>query len=176
MIGVVLANRMCVVKNICRNNVRKLDIKGDGIMVQQAAMFTIGVEEEYQVIDPQTRELSADVKRIFPRAQELVGTAVQYELMQSQIEIATPICHTLADVQRELVRLRNGIILAAEHTGARIAASGTHPFSRWQDQVIIPKEHYQLLVDTHRQMILEQVIFGYHVHVGVPDREAVCIS
>jgi carboxylate-amine ligase len=92
--------------------------------------------------------------------------------MQSQIEIATPVCHTLADVHRELVRLRNGIILAAEHTGSQIAASGTHPFSRWQDQPIVPKEHYQLLVDTHRQLILEQVIFGYHIHVGVPDREA----
>jgi glutamate---cysteine ligase / carboxylate-amine ligase len=147
-------------------------IKGDDTMVQQAALFTIGVEEEHQVIDPQTRELSADVKRILPRAQQLVGDAVKCELMQSQIEIATPICHTLADLHRELVRLRSGIILAAEHTGSRIAACGTHPFSRWRDQIIFPKEHYQLLVDIHRQLILEQVIFGYHIHVGVADREA----
>ena len=141
-------------------------------MAQQATMFTIGVEEEFQVIDPQTRELSADVNRIFPRAQKLIGDAVQYELILSQIEIATPICHTLADVHRELVRLRNGIILAAEHTVSQIAASGTHPFSHWQNQLITPKEHYRSLVDAYGQLIREQVIFGYHVHVGLPDREA----
>jgi carboxylate-amine ligase len=146
--------------------------KRDELMAQQATMFTIGVEEEFQVVDPHTRELSADVKRIFPRAQKLIGDAVQYELILSQIEIATPICHTLADVHRELVRLRNGLILAAEHTGSQIAASGTHPFSRWQDQLITPKERYWLLLDSYRQLIHEQVIFGYHVHVGIPDREA----
>jgi carboxylate-amine ligase len=135
-------------------------------------MFTIGIEEEFQVIDPQTRELSADVERIFPRAQKLIGEAVQYELMQSQIETATPICHTLADVHRELVRMRNGIILAAEHTGSRIAASGTHPFSPWQDQLITPKERYRLLLESYGQLIREQVIFGYHVHIGIPDRES----
>jgi len=141
-------------------------------MIQRATMFTIGVEEEYQVVDPQTRELSAGVERIFPGARELVGDAVQYEIILSQIEIATPICHTLADVQRELVRLRNGIILAAERAGLQIAASGTHPFSRWQEQIVTPKERYQLLVDAYGQLIREQVIFGCHVHVGIPDREA----
>jgi carboxylate-amine ligase len=141
-------------------------------MARQATMFTIGIEEEFQVVDPQTRELSADVERIFPRAQKLIGEAVQYEIILSQIEIATPICYTLADVHRELVRLRKGLILAAEHTGSQIAASGTHPFSRWQDQLITPKERYWLLLDSYRQLIREQVIFGYHVHVGVPDPEA----
>jgi carboxylate-amine ligase len=67
--------------------------------------------------------------------------------------------------------LRNGVILAAEDTGSQIAASGTHPFSRWQDQLIIPKEHYRVLVEAYRQLIREQVIFGYHIHVGIPDRE-----
>jgi carboxylate-amine ligase len=141
-------------------------------MAQQTAVFTIGVEEEYQIIDPQTRALSANVNRILPRAQELLGDAVHSELILSQVEIATPICHTLADVRKELVRLRNGVILAAEYAGSYIAAGGTHPFSRWQDQPITPKERYRLLVDTYRQLIREQIIFGCHVHVGVPDREA----
>lgn len=141
-------------------------------MSQQATMFTIGVEEEFQVINPQTRELSADVERIFPRAQQLIGSAVQHEIVLSQIEIATPICHTLTDVHRELVRLRNGLVLAAEDAGSQIAASGTHPFSPWQDQLITPKKRYQSLVDAYRQLIREQVIFGYHVHIGMPDREA----
>jgi glutamate---cysteine ligase / carboxylate-amine ligase len=141
-------------------------------MAQQAPIFTIGVEEEYQVIDPKTRELSAGVNRILPKAQELLGDAVQYELALSQIEIATRICHTLADVHRELVRLRNGVILTAEHIGLQIAAAGTHPFSLWQDQPITSKERYQSLVDTYKQLIREQIIFGCHIHIGVPDREA----
>ena len=95
-------------------------------MTQQAPMFTIGVEEEFQVINPKTRELSADVTRILPRAQELVGDAVKYEIILSQIEIATPICYTLADVQRELVRLRSSLVLAAEDAGSQIARDLCH--------------------------------------------------
>ena len=139
-------------------------------MTQEAARFTIGVEEEYQVIDPQTRELCAEVPRVLSLAQPLLGNTVQYELILSQIEIATPICQTLSDVQGELVRLRGGIIHAAEQVGVQIAAAGTHPFSRWQNQPVTPKERYQSLVDTYRQLIREQVIFGCHVHVGLPDR------
>jgi carboxylate-amine ligase len=141
-------------------------------MAHQAAMFTVGVEEEYQIIDTQTRELTANVNHILPRAQKLVGDAVQHELVLSQIEIATPICYTLADVRRELVRLRNAVILTAERVGSHIAAAGTHPFSHWQNQLVTPREHYQLLVDTFKQLIREQVIFGCHIHVGISDREA----
>lgn len=141
-------------------------------MAQQTTRFTIGVEEEYQVINPQTGELSADVNRILPGAQELLGDAVQYELILSQIEGVTPICQTLADVKRELIRMRNGITFAAEQAGTQIAAAGLHPFSLWQDQRITPKQRYQALVDTYKQLIREQTIFGCHVHIAVPDRES----
>jgi carboxylate-amine ligase len=141
-------------------------------MVRQTSIFTIGVEEEYQVINPQTGELSADASRILPKAQELLGNAAQYEMILSQIEGITPICQTLADVKRELIRVRNGMILAAEQAGTQIAAAGLHPFSLWQDQRVTPKQRYQALVDTYKQLILEQIIFGCHVHITVPDRES----
>jgi carboxylate-amine ligase len=132
----------------------------------------MGIEEEYQIIDPQTRELSSTADQMLPIAQATLGNAVQYEMILSLIEIATPICHTLADVQTELVRLRGGIIAAADQTKKLIAAAGTHPFSHWKEQTITPKEHYKELIATYQQLIRERLaIFGCHVHIGVPDRE-----
>jgi carboxylate-amine ligase len=139
--------------------------------LQKTNAFTMGVEEEYQIIDPQTRELSPTADRVLPIAQATLGDAVQYEMILSQIEIATPICHTLADVQAELVRMRGGIIAAAGQTRKLIAAAGTHPFSHWKEQIVTPKERYKELIATYKQLIREQIIFGCHVHIGVPDRE-----
>ena len=141
-------------------------------MSREATVFTIGVEEEFQIINPQTYALSADVDSILPRAREALGEAVQYELILSQIEAATPICRTLTDVQAALTHLRRALIEAAEQTGRKIAAAGTHPFSSWHEQVITPKERYQALAEDFRRLIKEQVIFGCHVHVGLNDREA----
>lgn len=140
-------------------------------MSLQAETFTIGVEEEYQVIDPHTHELSQTTHLILPRAHDILGDAVQHEMILSQIEIATPICHSLAEVQRELVRLRGGVITAAEQLDQQIGAAGTHPFSHWNAQKVTPKERYTSLIQTYQQMIREQVIFGCHVHIGIPDPE-----
>lgn len=140
-------------------------------MSLQSNGFSIGVEEEYQIIDPHTRELSQAAELIMPAAQELLGDAVQYEMILSQIEIATPICQTLDDVQRELTRLRRGIITAADQRGLKIAAAGTHPFSPWNEQEVTPRERYVALITTYQQLIREQVIFGCHVHIGIPDPE-----
>lgn len=141
-------------------------------MPQQEETFTIGVEEEYQIVDPHTRELSPDAEQILPLAQEMLGDVVQYELMLSQIEIATPICRTLEDVHSELGRLRQGTIAAAEQFGKRIAAAGTHPISSWQEQQVTPRPRYQQLVRDYQQLVQQQVIFGCHVHIGINDREA----
>ena len=140
-------------------------------MSLQAHSFTIGVEEEYQVIDPETRELSQSTQLILPEAQKTLGENVQHEMILSQIEIATPVCHSLAEVQEELIRLRGGVITAADHVDKKIAAAGTHAFSQWSEQTVTPKERYISLIETYQQMIREQVIFGCHVHIGVPDPE-----
>jgi glutamate---cysteine ligase / carboxylate-amine ligase len=134
--------------------------------------FTIGVEEEYQIVDPATRELRQRAAVILPEAKEAVGKEVTNELYLSQIEIGTPICRTLADVRAELVRLRREMIAAAEQHGSRIAAAGTHPFSHWEDQSLTPKERYYGIAKAAQQTGREQVIFGCHVHVGLRDREA----
>lgn len=140
-------------------------------MSRNADMFTIGVEEEFQIINPQTYALDAGVEHILPRAREMLGDAVQYELILSQIEIATPICHTLAEVQTSLVHHRQALIGAAEGVGKKIGAAGTHPFSPWYEQPITPKERYQYLVQDFQRLIKEQVIFGCHVHIGLSDGE-----
>lgn len=140
-------------------------------MSQEANVFTIGVEEEFQIIDPLTYALSANIERILPPAREILGEAVQYELILSQVEAVTPICHTLSDLRATLSHLRHVIIETAEQVGSGIAAAGTHPFSPWHEQQITPKERYQLLVDDFHRLIREQVIFGCHVHIGLNDRE-----
>jgi carboxylate-amine ligase len=133
--------------------------------------FTIGVEEEYQIVDPATRELRQRAGRILPKAEEKVGDEVTTELFLSQIEIGTPVCRDLADVRAHLVRLRRAVVEAAVKQRCRIVAAGTHPFSRWQDQKITPKDRYGAILEEQQQVAREQVIFGCHVHVGISDRE-----
>jgi carboxylate-amine ligase len=135
--------------------------------------FTIGVEEEYQILHPETRELRQRAGRILPEAQRRVGDEVTNELYLSQIEVGTPVCRTLADVRAELVRLRRAVVAAAGRDGSRIAAAGTHPFSHWGDQALTPKPRYFGIADDFQQLAREQIIFGCHVHVGIADREAV---
>ena len=134
--------------------------------------FSIGVEEEYQIVDPVTRELRPRAGRLLPRARHAVGDEVTNELYLSQIEIGTPVCQTLADVRAELIRLRRAVIAAARENGSRIAAAGTHPFSHWGDQTLTPKPRYRELAADFQQLIREQIICGCHVHVGIEDREA----
>ncbi|MDZ7961851.1 MAG: glutamate-cysteine ligase family protein [Aulosira sp. DedQUE10] len=122
-------------------------------MSSETEEFTIGVEEEYQIINPVTRELSSRVERILPQAQKVLGEEVQPEAQRSQIEIGTPICHTLADVRSELVRLRREVIAAAAKDGKQIAAAGTHPFSDWEEQKLTPKERYQGLMRNYMRLL-----------------------
>ena len=133
--------------------------------------FTIGVEEEYQIVDPGTRALRSRAGRILPGAKDAIGDTVTNELYLSQIEIGTPVCRTLGDVRAQLVRLRRAVIAAAEAQGCRIVAAGTHPFSRWQDQRLTPKDRYDKILEENQQLAREQIIFGCHVHVGMADRE-----
>jgi carboxylate-amine ligase len=140
-------------------------------MSQEAEIFTIGVEEEFQIIDPQTYALSQDAERILPHAAELLGNAAQYELILSQVEIATPVCQNLEEVSANLSHMRQVLGNAARQEGKRIGAAGTHPFSLWQDQTITPKERYRELTDQYQRLIKEQIIFGCHIHIGIADSE-----
>jgi glutamate---cysteine ligase / carboxylate-amine ligase len=140
-------------------------------MPPEPESFTLGVEEEYQIIDATTRELCAKSQSILPLAQQILGDAVQPELKRSQIEIATPVCETLTDVRTELQRSRGAVIAAAAESGNQIAAAGTHPFSHWQAQPLMPKARYEALLRDYQYLARQMVIFGCHVHVGIRDRE-----
>ncbi|HZU67847.1 MAG TPA: carboxylate-amine ligase [Ktedonobacteraceae bacterium] len=140
-------------------------------MSLQDETFTLGVEEEFQIVNPDTYELSPDADQLVPEAQKLLGEGVQNEMMLSQVEVATPVCRTLDEVRAELTRMRSGLIDIAGRMGRQIAAAGTHPFSPWQEQLITPRERYQQLVRQQQRMVRQQVIFGCHVHVGLKDRE-----
>ena len=140
-------------------------------MAPETEDFTIGVEEEYQIIDPATRELNSRAKQILPIARKALGEEVQPEAQLSQIEIGTPICRTIADVRRELIHRRREVIAAAAKDGNRIAAAGTHPFSHWEDQQITPKDRYKSLERDYQQLTRELIICGCHVHIGISDRD-----
>lgn len=140
-------------------------------MSVQREAFTVGVEEEYQIIHSETCELRSRAQRILPKAQVVVGDRVTPELYLSQIEIGTPVCRTLVEVRNELQHLRSEVIAAAQKEGSCIAAAGTHPFSHWRDQKLTPKERYMGIATDYKQLAWEQLIFGCHVHIGIRNRE-----
>ena len=142
-------------------------------MPEPAEEFSIGIEEEYQIVNPRTRELRPRAQRILRRAEGALeeGEEVMNELYLSQIETATPICRTLGEARAELVRLRRELNTAAREDGSRIAAAGTHPFSHWREQQVTPKARYRSIADDYQQIARDLVIFGCHVHVGMEDRE-----
>ena len=131
---------------------------------------SIGVEEEFQIIDPATRELHSGAPVILPGGEWAAGE-VTAELYQSMIETVTPVCHSLADVRRELGRLRRVVIEAAAREGHLIAAAGTHPFSHWEDQDLTEADRYRRTAVDYQQLGRELLIHGCHVHVGLPDPE-----
>ncbi|MGB7085095.1 MAG: carboxylate-amine ligase [Phormidesmis sp.] len=142
--------------------------------MSQAEASTLGVEEEYQVIDPATRELSSQASQII-QAKATPGdeeNPIQPEMHRCQVEIATDVCQTLADVRAALTQARRNVIEAAKENNSVIIAAGTHPFSSWRDQQVTDKARYYELADTLKQLIRELIIYGCHVHVGLADREA----
>jgi glutamate---cysteine ligase / carboxylate-amine ligase len=139
-------------------------------MSSHTEIFTMGVEEEYQIVDPVTRELSSTADALLQQAKPTLGDSIQPELNLSQVESVSPICYSLSEVRQVLIRMRREINQFAQQTGTRIAAAGTHPFSHWKNQQITPKERYQSIATEYQQLALEPY-FGYHVHVGLEDQE-----
>jgi carboxylate-amine ligase len=135
--------------------------------------FTIGIEEEYQTVDPETRDLRSHI------ATELLGKSklrleerVKAEMHQSVIEVGTNICKTVKDARLELFELRREMIRLAGESGLLLVAGATHPFADWRAQEIYPDERYRRVVEDLQQVARANLIFGMHVHVGIEDREA----
>ena len=138
--------------------------------------LTLGVEEEYAILHPETRELKSHINTMMRmnRWQRVIGENIVWmpELHQSVVEVATPVCRSVADARRDIVDLRRRVIRKAEKTGARIAAVSTHPFSDWKDQKVTNRKRYLRIVADMGDMARANLIFGLHVHVGVPGDEA----
>ncbi len=132
------------------------------------AACTLGVEEEFLVVDAATGALRPDGPAALPAARDRLGEDVHPELHPSQLEITTPVAETLGQIRAELVRMRAELAATLAERGDRLAATGTHPFSPWTaDPAINPQ--YEVLEDQYQQIAREQVICGTHVHVGIDD-------
>jgi len=133
--------------------------------------FTLGIEEEFQIVDPLTRELRSHVAEILDEGRMLLGEQIKPEMIQSQIEVGTGVCKNIQEARADISRLRGIIAGLAEKNGLRIAAASTHPISRWQDQKIFDDVRYELLIQELQTIARSLLIFGLHVHVGIADRE-----
>ena len=133
--------------------------------------FTIGIEEEYQVVDPETRELRSYITQILEEGQQILREQIKPEMHQSIIEVGTRPCRTIAEARVEVVRLRGSIAALAARNNLKIIAAGTHPISSWVDQEITPFDRYKGVVAEMQQLALQLLIFGMHVHIGMPNND-----
>src|SRR5947207_1700259 len=134
-------------------------------------VFTLGIEEEFQIIDPETRELRSHIQQILADGKMVLQERVRPELHQSIDELGTEICTDARDARQQVVNLRTELAKLATQHGLTIASAGTHPFSHWMDQLITVHERYATIVKDMQQIARSCLIFGLHVHVGIPDRE-----
>jgi carboxylate-amine ligase len=134
-------------------------------------LFTLGIEEEFQIIDPATRELRSHIEEILEDGKMVLKERVKPEMHQSVVEVGTDICADVASARIAVTDLRSKLWGLARNRGLTIAAAGTHPFSHWRDQKITAGDRYKGIVDDMQEIARANLIFGLHVHVGIPDRE-----
>ena len=132
--------------------------------------YTLGVEEEYMLLDPESFDLVQHIEMVLDAIQgDELASSVNAELMQSVLEIATPVCRTAGDVMRELTTLRGYVSDVARGQGLRVGSAGTHPFSLFERQRITAKDRYHALIDQLQYVARRELIFGMHIHVAVDD-------
>lgn len=135
-------------------------------------VYTLGVEEEYMLLDGESFDLVQHIDTVLEAvAGHELGTRINAELMQSVLEIATPVCHTAGDVAAQLRTLRGYVGEVARERSMRVGSAGTHPFSLFERQRITAKDRYRALVDQLQYIARRELIFGMHVHVAVDDPE-----
>ncbi|MFL5913270.1 MAG: carboxylate-amine ligase [Gaiellaceae bacterium] len=138
----------------------------------QSDAYTLGVEEEYMLLDGESFDLVQHIDTVLAAvAGHELETRINAELMQSVLEIATPVCHTAGDVAQQLRRLRGYVGEIARERSMRVGSAGTHPFSLFERQRITAKDRYRALVDQLQYIARRELIFGMHVHVAVDDPE-----
>ncbi len=131
--------------------------------------FTLGIEEEFQIVDPVTRELKSHVSEILDEGKLLLGEKIKPEMIQSMIEVGTGVCANIQEAREDISKLRCIISSLARRKKLEIVAASTHPFSKWSEQEIFEADRYKLLVDELQMVARSLLIFGVHVHVGIRD-------
>lgn len=133
--------------------------------------FTLGVEEEFQIVDGQTHELRSYISKMMDDGKTVLRERVRAEMHQSVVEVGTGICKSINEVRSELTEMRLELDRLARKGGMNIVAAGTHPFSDWKNQEITPNPRYHVIVEDLQDIARGNLIFGLHVHVGIKDRE-----
>ncbi len=133
--------------------------------------FTIGIEEEYQIINAETRDLVSHVSKIIEGGKAVLSENLKHEMHESVIEMETGICQNIQEARNELTELRTHLIRIAHEQNLRVSGGGTHPFSRWEDNTITKADRYDKIVNDLGDVARGNLIFGLHVHIGIPSRE-----
>src|SRR6266852_2924198 len=134
--------------------------------------FTIGIEEEYQTVDPVSRDLRSHIHaEIIEKGKLLLQERVKAEMHQSVVEVGTSVCRNIKDAKEEVKKLRRDMIALAKENGLRLASAATHPFADWRAQEITEDVRYKNIVEDLQLVARANLIFGLHVHIGVEDRE-----
>jgi carboxylate-amine ligase len=134
--------------------------------------FTLGIEEEYQTVDPDTRDLRSHIHaEIIEKGRLVLQERVKAEMHQSVVEVGTSVCANIKDAKDELKKLRRHMIRLARENGLRLASAATHPFADWRVQEVTVDDRYKNLVEDMQLVARANLIFGLHVHVGIEDRE-----
>lgn len=133
--------------------------------------FTLGIEEEYMVIDPVTKDLKSHDQKIVIEGQKVIRDKVKAEMHQAVVEVGTDICQDITEAHKDISTLRHTIKTIAGELNLSVAASGTHPFTSWQMQLITEHARYSQLIDELQDAARSNLIFGLHVHVGMENRD-----
>ena len=141
-------------------------------MTMRDHTYTLGIEEEFAIIDPATRELRSHIHEILEDGKVTLKEQIKPEMHQSVVELGTEICQSIVDAREHVLGLRSKLASLAARSGLKIASVGTHPFSHWHDQLITEGERYEEIVKDMQLLARANLIFGLHVHVGIPDRDS----
>src|ERR1043166_6829810 len=134
--------------------------------------FTVGIEEEFAIVDPVTRELRSHIHEILEDGKVVLKEQIKPEMHQPVGELGTEVCDSIEHAREHVVELRSKLAELAGRAGLKIASTGTHPFSHWRDQHITEGDRYKQIIEDMQLVARANLIFGLHVHVGIPDRES----
>ncbi|MCC7159434.1 MAG: carboxylate-amine ligase [Ignavibacteria bacterium] len=134
-------------------------------------IFTLGIEEEFQLVDPESRALVSHMQQIVDSGKVFLKEKIKPEMHASVVEVGTKVCRNIHEAKEEVFSLRSDLAKLAKEAGFRIAAAGTHPFTHWNDVTITDHPRYHEIIKEMQEAARANLIFGLHVHVGLPNRE-----